>query len=128
MKFTTSAVLAITGLFTATETLACCFFGCYAVKGSAYKDANCPAHSFIKSSIANWLEYGDCIDVSNAASIAAFNDGCGYLHPEFHFWNTPGCPGGPDGGTVIRKNGGGECFLKPEGAVSMLVVSSFRGE
>ena len=53
---------------------------------------------------------GTCIDITGSASLKAHNDGC---------------PGGSEGGFLtLRQNSGEECLDKPDGTVSMLVVSA----
>ena len=100
------------------------------MKGESFLAPHC-AGPVVDASIANYGNFfrgsvaeGNCIDISAVKSLKAHNDGCGRSHPDFHFFNDAKCPGGSEGGFVIRKQGGGECFDKPEGAKSVLVVSN----
>ncbi|KAL6721478.1 hypothetical protein ACLMJK_000581 [Lecanora helva] len=128
MHFTTPLIALATTLLSAPLALACCREGCYSVKGEAFTQAQCGG-DLSGASIANYGNIfssaaGNCVDISGDASLKAHNDGCGSSHPDFHFFKQPGCPGGSTGGFMtLSKRGGGECFDKPDGAVSMLVVS-----
>ncbi|KAI9715455.1 MAG: hypothetical protein M1812_005931 [Candelaria pacifica] len=121
MKFTTQslAVLAI-GFLNTNQVLAGCGPGKYSVKGEAFGSPDCKG-GVDGASIANYGTTGPCINIRGDVSLAAHNDGCGSSHPDFEFFDGPQCTGKKQ---TIKKQGGGECFVKPGDAVSVRVVSN----